>query len=263
MGVELLCLQEARHLVNRSSKYWIAVGPLYASTVITPMTAQVARAAYFFCRHIDDILDGDRIIPYPREYVSSIQKGMEGDSGPRIVDLYKFVMNRVDGVENDFRELIDMMLFDYDRSLEKRILTGQELRDYYRRLFFPVFDIGFRVVGSSLRGNDVSDMVEVLGRLYSIRDMEEDLSKGVINIPKEEIKQSGVYDLSYTIVRSNSHLLRWMNVEVYKQSQELSRQKSVLRTIGNDNGIWKSGIWVCLLLIGAMERYSKRYLQKM
>jgi len=262
MGVETICLQEAIHLVRRDPKYWIVVIHMYLAGLRNPVQSRVVRAAYFFCRHTDDVLDGDRKISEdPEYYVYSILKGMyKGNRTPKIVSLYHFVIDRIgsNGVDNpqqDFRDVIGVMLFDYERSKDRRVLTKKELDAYFSRTFVPVLNIGLQIGNSRLRGSDLSEMVLTMGHIYSIRDMKKDLPRGVINIPLEELELSDLSDsLSYDSVCNDSHLLEWMNSEVREYSGVLNDCRDRLKKEGDQNSRR-----ICSPLIGAMERYCEKY----
>lgn len=262
MGIKTICLQEAAHLVRRGPKYWIVVSHMYLNGLTNPMRAKIFRAAYFFCRHIDDVLDGDRKISSdPEEYVNSILKGMnEKINTPKIVNLYHFVIDHIktNGTSNpqkDFRNIINVMLYDYKRSKDKQILTKKELDNYFSKTFTPVLNISLQIGNSKLRGKDLLDMAYAMGHLYSIRDMKIDLSRRIINIPKEELILSELTGLiSYDKVCKNTHLSKWMNLEVDKYHKILFTLKEKLK---NKND--KNSIKICAPLIRSMESYCRKY----
>lgn len=262
MGVEIICLQEAAHLVRRDPKYWVGVGHMYLAGLRNPLRSRTFRAAYFFCRHIDDVLDGDRDISGdPEDYVHSLLEGMDGkDHAPKIVSLYHFVIDRIEdsganNLQQDFKDLIDVMIFDYERSKDGRILTKKELDDYFSRTFVPGLNISLQIGGSRLRGSDLPEMVSTMGHLFSIRDMKMDLSRRVINIPQEELELSGLSGLiSYDEVHRDSHLSRWMDCEVRKYRGVLNKCRDRLKREGD-----KSSRRICFPLVRSMERYSERY----
>ena len=241
MGIERICLQEAIHLAKRGKKYWVNVGLMYLAGLKNPLQSRVFRD--------------------PEDYVHSIMEGMNGKKGaPRIVNLYDFVMERIEnnGTDNpikDFRELIEVMLFDYTRSKERRVLTKQELEDYFARTFIPALNIALQIGESKMRGCDLPEMILIMGHLYSIRDMQVDLSRGIINIPYEELELSGLNgSFSYQDVRKNGHLSIWMDCEVKEYGRILNDCRDKLNREG-DLGSRR----ICFPKIWAMERYCKKY----
>lgn len=263
MKVESICLKEAAYLARRSVKYWHLVGKLYLESLRDPHSAKVFRAAYFFCRHIDDVLDGDRTVTIdPADYVHSILSSMEnGHQEPSIVQLYQFAIGpikematREDDPQSYFVRVIrDAMLFDYERAKERRVLTRDEINQYYDDTFTPVTNIALIIAGSQQRTRDIPEIVTTQGHIYTIRDLTMDLEQGIINIPQEELERAGLNEdfLSYGLVRRNSVLSSWMDneVKVYQEELKVTREKLL------DAASRK----VCLPLIWQMDTYCKLY----
>lgn len=264
MSVEKICLCEAGHLVLRSPKYWQLVFKVYVSSLTRSLPAKVFRAAYFFCRNIDDVLDGDRQISSdPEDYVQSILSGMENENGnemPQILELYRFAVGHLvnmartdENPEKYFRRVIkDAMLFDYERARQRRVLTREELEKYYNDTFTPVMDLALIIAGSSLRSADLPESVETQGHIYTIRDLEQDLVQGIINIPAEELAKSGM-DLRRPFgkheVIANPHLAGWVKSEVGIHHAKLEKWKQRLA----DKGAEK----VCRPLILQMDIFCR------
>ncbi len=262
MGVETTCLKEAAHLAKRDMKYWIVVGHLYLSGLFKPKQAKTVRSAYFFCRHIDDVLDGDRTISEdPEDYAYAILDSIErGGNKPKIMELYNYAIKNIeprngDKPKEDFKEVINVMIFDYCRSKFGAVFSSEELDDYFNKTFEHVLNLSFMISGSNLRGKDIPEIVSSMGHIYSIRDMETDISRKIINIPSEELQMAGINgDISYEKIRNNRYLLDWIDNEILLglDSLDVCRQKL-------DNAD-KASRKVCLPLVGAMERYCKKYL---
>ncbi len=263
LNIDLMCLKEAAYLARRSVKYWHLVGKLYLESIMNPHSARVFRAAYFFCRHIDDVLDDDRVISSdPEAYVHDILNAMKkGYKGPPIVDLYNFAINHIQKMANDsddpesyfVRVIEDAMLFDYNRAKDSRILTRNEIETYYEDTFVPVTDLALIIAGSKLRTDQIPEIVTAQGHIFTIRDMKKDLEKGIINIPHEELEKAGVTgeSLYYGTVRQNSSLVSWMDDEVETYRSELNVLKEKLSDVGSRK--------VCLPLILQMSIYCRLY----
>ena len=263
VSVESICLMEAAHLVRRSIKYWHLIGKMYLESLRDHHPAQVFRAAYFFCRHIDDVLDGDRkVTADPEMYVRHILSAMKtGHRGPQIVDLYRFAIDSMKemAAETDrpmsyfMRVIEDAMLFDFERGKERRVLTRTELESYYNNTFTPITDIALIISGSHLRTEHIPEIVTTQGHIYTVRDMKKDLEKGIINIPLEELEKAEIdgVSASYNNVRRNPMLASWMDDEVRIYQHQLQILKGKL----SDEGSRK----VVLPLIWQMDMYCKLY----
>lgn len=262
MNVEKLCLQEACHLVTKSPKYWQLVFKVYLSTLRNALSAKVFRASYFFCRHIDDVLDGDRSVSGdPEDYVQSILSAMHsGQGGPEIVGLYRFAIGHLADMAKEgedparhFKRVIkDAMLFDYERAKNHRVLTVQELEQYYDDTFAPVMNLALMIAGSSQRSADLPESVSTQGHIYTIRDLEADLAQGIINIPAEELAKSNIdvhRPFGKDAVVADANLSRWISDEVSTHHRKLGFWKLRLADEGAKN--------VCLPLIWQMDIFCR------
>ncbi len=267
MSVEVICLREAAHLAKRSVKYWHLIAKLYLESLRNPQPAQVFRAAYFFCRHIDDVLDGDRTVTSdPIDYVHDILHSMKNrdqgsQQGPQIVQLYRFAISHIkemahehDDPESYFTRVIrNAMLFDYERAKERKVLTREAIEQYYDNTFTPVMNIALIISGSYQRSEDIPEMMTTQGHIYTIRDMKRDLEQGIINVPQEELERAGLNNnsLSYDLMRRNAVLSYWMNSEVGKYKEELRVAREKIRDVASRK--------VCLPLIWQMNTYCRLY----
>lgn len=262
MSVEKLCLQEAGYLVARSPKYWQLVFKVYLSTLRNALSAKVFRASYFFCRHIDDVLDGNRTISSdPADYVQSILGAMHGErGGPEVVELYRFAIGHLVDMakkgeyptQHFSRVIKNAMLFDYERAQNRRVLTAEELEQYYDDTFAPVMDLALMIAGSSQRSTDLPESVVTQGHIYTIRDLKADLSQGIINIPAEEFAKSTIavhHPFEKQDVVRYPHLAKWIAGEVSTHHQNLDLWKSRLGDGGAKN--------VCLPLIWQMDIFCR------
>jgi len=262
MNVEKLCLQEAGHLVMRSPKYWQLVFKVYLSTLKNALSAKVFRASYFFCRHIDDVLDGDRAVTSdPKDYAESILTSMQEEGGgPEVVELYRFAISHLvdmakegeDPTQHFSRVIKNAMLFDYERAQNRHVLTAEELEQYYSDTFAPVMDLALMIAGSSQRSTDLPESVVTQGHIYTIRDLKADLSQGIINIPAEELARSTIaVDRPFgkqDVVR-DPHLAKWITNEVSAHHKNLDLWKSRLVDEGAKT--------VCLPLIWQMDIFCR------
>jgi len=262
MSIEKLCLEEAGHLVVRSPKYWQLVFKVYLSSLRNALPAKVFRASYFFCRHIDDVLDGDRhVSDDPKDYVHAILRAMHNESGgPEVVELYRFAVGHLIDMAKEGEEpaqhfkrvMKDAMLFDYERAQTRRVLTREELHRYYDDTFAPVMDLALMIAGSSSRSVDIPESVTTQGHIYSVRDLDQDLSQGIINIPAEELAKSSIdvhRPFGRKEVLADSHLSGWVKNEVSTHHDNLSKWRQKLVDGGAKN--------VCTPLILQMEIFCR------
>lgn len=265
MSVDQICREEAFELVKRSPKYWLMVLSFYLKGIGNALPAKVFRAGYFFARHIDDVLDGDRpsITSDPKTYVESIVESMDAsEGGPEIVELYRFTVKHLaamvhadESPEAYFKRVIkDAMLFDYERAQERRILSSEELEQYYEDTFEPVMDIALIGTGSSMRCTDIPEAIWTQGHLYSIRDLSDDLSAGIINIPREVLEESSI-DTSKPFSAEDAYadpvISKWVEDEIALAKTKLQDWLEKLEDEGART--------VCLLLIRQLQVFCMIY----
>jgi len=104
-------------------------------------------------------------------------------------------------------------MFDYHRAKERRLLSSEELETYYHHAFFPPVNLLLMGLGSKFRAEDVPELSYGQGRVYSVRDLETDWKRGVINIPKEVLDQSGMSPES--------------EVDLIRDIDKISRQRKI------------------------------------
>ncbi len=268
MNIELLSGVEAIRLLWRDPvKYARGVTGMYLLTAKGVELGQIARASFFFFRNQDDCLDGDRTdIQDPISYVLACRYQIASGvytGKPPIVDLAKFAIGGLsqrgkdgDNPKQNFLDEIDVMLFDYHRAKERKVLTRSELDKYYENTFFPVVNIMLIGINSRLRATDIPELSFCQGRIYSIRDLDTDWTRGTINIPSEVLEQAKL-STSSTIreIRSSSVVRSWFRQQLNQSQDELPNLET--RLAKADEGLTSM---LCMGLVHPLYRLSKRYL---
>jgi len=270
--VNKLISEEAQQLTNRDRRYFAVVAPMRIWTLLSSEKGQQLESAYYFARHIDDVLDGDRVTPDgtdPESYVHQILDSLDGKSvggDPAITALYRraLVYESVtsvagDDFERDIRHLIDAMLFDHHRTKswqetgQPTILSGDELDDYYHETFGTSLNITLASTGSGLRSKDLDDFICALGKMYSVHDLEEDLARGILNIPSEILAnvEANLTDLASI---ADSRIVReWAKEELVANEAVLFAVNRRLKYTTD-----RKGRFVCGLLSLGPMRYRKK-----
>jgi hypothetical protein len=227
-GIEGIAAAEALRLVGRDrGKFKLVLG-LYALSFKEGEVGKATRAAYFFARHLDDVLDGDRNVTVdPIDYARSLQKQVavnKFDNTLKIGRLAQFALPIIEKVaqpaddpRGEMIRLIDALVFDYERRQQRRPLSEHQLRTYYQDVLDPGLNILLTGLGSKIRMCDVSEYSPNLGRLYSVRDLEDDWRSGIINVPSETLVDAKVsgWD-SYDGMRGSVVVDEWVNREVHE-----------------------------------------------
>ena len=267
MGVEIENAKEAIRLIRKDTPQHISlVLGLYALSCKEPELGKVARASYFFMRHMDDRLDGDmqakgEPLPYALEVRRQIQSD-EFTGNPKVALLAQYAIKTLesrsrngDNPKFDFLEAVDSIIFDYERSKEKKTLTQQELDLYYWKTFSPVINILLVGLKSNLRAKDIPALAMNQGRLYTIRDLETDWDRGTINIPSEVLEHAGLtVNSTFAELMQNLRLQKWFRESSLKSRAELLKLQQQLRDSGED-----LTFLICNRLIKWMLAFVDRY----
>lgn len=244
MGIESLVASEAaRLLIRRPDKLKHTAG-LYLMSFLDPEVGRVSRAAYFFTRYIDDLLDGERTLPKSQQilpHIAAIRSQIETGKftrEPKIMELAEYSLGIIqrkassrDNPRQDFLDLIDVMVFDYQRHQAREEMSTEQLQDYYKRTFFTLNNIILVELGSTLRAVDIPTFSLCQGRVYSVEHLQADWRTGIINIPKDVLETAALTSKSpYEMVKSSPIINAWARKELQESKEELLSLRKMFRT---------------------------------
>lgn len=257
LQVEKLAAQEAFRLLKRDHKtYTRLISGLYIAGIMKGVgidDARLARAGYFYARHIDDALDGENST-YPDKTASPEELPVEvirlDESSHRIARLGRHAINGLVGRQRDgdspvgdMQRLIDSMVFDYQRKRSADLLIDEDHMTSY-------FDDAMRGTNLMLIGfhsvlredEDIPNFSRGLGRIYSARDFADDWSSGIINAPRDVLVHILGEDVSSGLpgteqMLGNGEFLDWQLDQLRIAETEISRSLSIVKPIsGSDPG---------------------------
>lgn len=268
MGVERENAKEAFRLLKKEPpKHFSLVAGLYVLSCKEKELGKVARSSYFFFRHMDDLLDGDmRSSGNPLSYAMSVRQQIEERSftgNPSIVDLAEYSIRTLekrgregDDPRQDFLTSVGTIIFDYERSKERKVLSEEELQNYYWNTFSPVVNILLIGLKSKFRAGDIPALSMSQGRLYSIRDLDTDWMRGTINIPKEILENTGLSaDSTLQELKQNQSLQTWFRSQAEISLRELLPLQKQIKDSGE--GLTFT---ICNRLIKWMIDFSEKQL---
>lgn len=224
--IDQIIRTEAKRFVDKDrSKLKLTLG-LYALTLKGRELGKVARASYFFVRHLDDLLDGELDVGAdPVEYATDLKEQVKTGAFNAKWPISKLAAYSLpvleskakygDDPRDEFVRVIDAMLFDHYRRHDRRVLNNSELRYYYQESLDPGLNLLLIGLGSNLRAKDIPDFSPCLGRLYSLRDMQKDWQLGIINIPDNILREGMLSQhATYQQVASSSFISEWAEREI-------------------------------------------------
>ena len=84
--------------------------------------------------------------------------------------------------------LMKRMCIDRERVLATQVSSETELAELHRATFRGSLDLMLIAANSPLRASDVPELVEALGWCSAVRDLEDDLGHGLINLPRDVVQ---------------------------------------------------------------------------
>lgn len=188
----------------------VRYGPYFSTFWIYGLTdperGRIIKSGYFWLRHIDDIADGEKPVPTDynsrkeylerrREIVSDLASGRTaiGDKQDILLLDYLLTAKRLGfDLTGESLAILDTMIIDEERSRTGRLLTQQELTEYYDKLDYACIDGAFKVAGEGYTSRDLEDLSMAIRTRFNLHDLTRDLKAGIINVSKEDIARYGI-----------------------------------------------------------------------
>ncbi|MBI2020404.1 hypothetical protein HYS94_03195 [Candidatus Daviesbacteria bacterium] len=199
-------------LTSRGKRGFIQYGSYFAAMwgfgLIYSEESRLFRSANFYWRFIDDIADKDRpLSPWykSREEFLQHKKGtihqlfsqpestIYGDKEDILLADYYSTSRKlgVDLSQESF-DILDSIIFDEERARERRILTQQELDEYFGQLDPACIRGALKVAGETCDHRNFDPLSLAVRTMFNLRDFPKDFRDGLINMSEEDIKRYGV-----------------------------------------------------------------------
>jgi hypothetical protein len=212
--VEVTCVREFARCIRRHRRYLVIALALYA----VPWRP-LLRYGFCFLQHVDDLLDGHLAWPgEPLDRVDQLllQVRSERFEASPIGELGRCFWVRLPAEGKDqVLALLHEMRMDRLRVRDGLLWEAAELRQHLQRTFELSLNVLFVGMGAELRAADVPELVEVLGWCSTFRDLEDDLSLGLVNIPAPVVAASGA-----SLRQDAPAFLQW-EAEEWQRAREL------------------------------------------
>ncbi|QRK09104.1 phosphatase PAP2 family protein [Archangium violaceum] len=233
--VEALCARELYLFSRRHLRYLLIALGLYRYSLPRWRATRVARAGFCFLQLVDDVLDGDRPIDgEPLDQVDALLGQMEtgrwSDEGSASTLGRVFLTGLGDdGARAEALQLVRTMRKDRERVRERRELEAEALRSHHRDTFRLSVGLMLHVAGVEVRASDSPALLDAFGWCSTMRDLREDLDKGLLNVPAEvcrAVRAEGVDPLRYEDLVGSVAGRAWMLAE-YGRARALLEQAAV------------------------------------
>jgi hypothetical protein len=259
---EWLCIRECLRFARRHRRYLIIFLGLYAGSLRGWRRARAARYGYCFLQLFDDIMDGDRPSTSSRDDVATRtiaewEQGLfAGDDtlgtlGAAFAEaLMDVPLQPGDDPGRNVRALLHAMHGDARRVASGRMLSADEIASQLRGTFHHSLDVLLITAGHRTRASQVPHLVECMGWCSVVRDLADDLRKGLVNIPADVVTR--VRSRGDALSATHPEVLRWL--EDYRRAvlPHVTASAAILRDIGRvDPGAGR--------LLGMFQRSVERY----
>lgn len=191
--VELLCLRNFARFIARSRRYLVITFAVLAAGIPHWRRQRLVRTGFAFLQAVDDLLDGDRPSECePLEVADGLIIALESghfaaDDLGRLGAAFRADLLARGGPAAlaTAVALLERMCVDRERVLSSLTSNAAELTELHRATFRGSLDLMLIAANSPLRADDVPELVEALGWCSTVRDLGDDLSHGLINMPQE------------------------------------------------------------------------------
>jgi fatty acid desaturase len=186
-GVELQCLWQCMRFSRRHVRYFVIFLAIYLPSLRHWRRYRAVRTGFCAAQWIDDLLDGDRPSRRePLEIVDGLLAEMTAGTfadGPLSQVTAALFAEMDDASRTAFIELVRTMRVDRVRVLERAVWTAERLSEHHRNTFSLSVDLLLATSGCQARAAAVPSLVEALAWCSVFRDLDDDLRKGLNNIP--------------------------------------------------------------------------------
>lgn len=191
--------------VSRHRRYGLISIILTIQRLLHPRRGNLLVSGYCFLQAFDDIMDGDRVVlssplQTSQTLITAWQRQqfhceddlmcLAADFHQRLyrltdTDVDTDVNNRAETAIADVIALLQVMQSDYERASQREIWTAEKIQQQHHKTFSLSLNLLLSALGSSVKADDVPELVTLLGWCSTMRDLREDLQAGIINIPAE------------------------------------------------------------------------------
>lgn len=195
--VEALCLGEFARCAARHRRYAGIGAALYTLSAFGPRRRRLARVGFCYLQRLDDLLDGHLVVGVEPEDVAQEQiRKLRGElewetgSGSVLDDLGRAFAAEISARDTVggialAEAVIEEMRLDRRRVRDGLLLDEAELDHHLERTFELSLDLMLLAADSPLRASQAPHLLKALGWCSIVRDWDEDLALGLINVPRD------------------------------------------------------------------------------
>lgn len=265
--VELTCLRMCLRFMQRHVRYLIIFLIIYRHSLFRWRSTRVLRVSFCLMQHIDDLLDGDW--PTDREPLEIVDRLIlqfeedhfdETDIGKLahcVAEELKALRTQRDDPLSELLTLLRVMRFDRQRVRDQLLLSRDELDEQHWQTFYYSVNIMLIISRAELRAAAAVDLVRAFGWCSTMRDLREDVDRGLINIPLEvmhEARAQGASASAYELLTATPVVREWIQSEHVRGKQHLDLFATRLEQMRHRNGAS-----ILRTFLKSMYRFHERF----
>ena len=195
--LEYVCLSQFAMFVRRHRRYLVIAVFLYGHSLFRWRKTRVLRVGFCLLQAIDDLLDGDRPSRRDPQVIADdialqLQSGRFGTDHLAVMarslkEELEALRTGSDDPLGEVTALIRHMSVDRERVERALIFDADQLRHHHRTTFMHSLNLLLIAAGATTRASDVPELVEAFGWCSTVRDLEDDLNNGLVNVPADVV----------------------------------------------------------------------------
>lgn len=230
-------------------QYGLYFAGMWAYGLVKPIRAALIRSAYFWFRHVDDVVDGDKPLPagyqnqqeFMQEKVLLVQQISQPDGHPvfgdpediLLADYFSLAKRLRIDLSEESLAVLDTIALDEERARTRRVLSQRELNDYFDKLDFACIGGALKVAGETCDSGDLSSLSWAVRTMFNLRDFPRDFAQGIINISREEMQ---LYDIDLDQLQGRATVTQLVEYEPMNgwYAYQTAMSKSFLHAAKNE-----------------------------
>ena len=269
---ELACLAEFVHFIRRHRRYFVIFLLLYWHSLFAWRARRGMRVAFCLAQRLDDILDGDRIITEPplaaaarvRQQIATGQFALDREG--LLAHAVTWELDRrataAESPYENFLALIDTLCRDRERIDARRVLYSAALDAHLAETFTRSLDLQLLLTDSRIRAHDVAPVVPCFARGSALRDLDDDLAHGIVNVPRELLEECGITGMPADVKLITGHpaFHDWLRHETAKSRNKLDATDALLQAWPDSKD---PGLKVLRIFTRSMRDFFTRRVRKL
>jgi phytoene/squalene synthetase len=240
-GVEWLCFVECLRFARRHRRYLGIFLIIYGRSLLRWQRMRAARVGYAFLQLFDDYMDGDRTWDGSLDALAARMQA-EWDAGvfagdiplSRLGEVFWKELEATPEGRTDVYALLQAMHFDSQRRAQRLLLDEKTLHAHLHRTFYHSVDILLVVSGLQTRAREVPGLVKALAWCSVVRDFEEDVKTGIVNVPQSVVEAARARmreGEAAVITMQTPEVAAWLTEEHEKAKEHLAQSRANLAEV--------------------------------